>query len=67
MHSINFLDLMLIESVFFPFGNTAQHGVGMFSHFFDAQGTDLRTGTVVVSCQYILGIFFLEESIEKSQ
>ena len=35
--------------------------------FFYAQGTDLRTGTVAVSCKYILGIFFLEESTEKTQ
>ena len=35
--------------------------------FLSAQGTDLRTGTVAISCKYIHGIFFLEESTEKTQ
>ena len=42
---------------------TGTVGVG-FHIFLDAEGTDLRTGKVVASCKYSLGIVFLQESSE---
>ena len=57
VHSNSFLDLMLIEIVFFSCGNTVEHGVekNVRSWFCSRSGS---CSFFYSKCKYTLGIFF---------